>query len=125
MVIESIRQYFNGLLEPNDPAIVRTVGATQYRVGASQEAFKTLGRAEKLQADDGDAPDPAGVAFTAMALHQLGRVEEAKSTLGQLRRLLNDERLAGNDEVKALPEEVGGLIAGTGPPQEGTLDTER
>jgi len=101
--------------EPNDPAILRTLAAAQYRTGVYEEAFKTLKRAEKLRADEGDETDPGDLAFTAMALHQLGRADEAKSTLEQLRASLKDERFVDDNEAKALLAEAEGLIQGTKP----------
>ncbi len=96
--------------EPNDPGILCTVAAAQYRTDAYEEALKSLARTAKLRADEGDEPDPAVPALTAMALHQVARGEEAKSALEQLRGLLKDERFAGNDEAKALLAEAEGLI---------------
>ena len=101
--------------EPNNPIILTTLGAAQYRTGAYEEAFKTLTRAEKLRADEGDEPNPGDLAFTAMSLHQLGRGDEAKAALEQLRTLLKDERFAEDEEVKALLAEAEGLIEGKRP----------
>ena len=98
--------------EPNDPAILDTLGAAQYRTGAYEEALKTLATAEKLLADEGDKADPPALAFKALALHQLGRAGEAKATLEQLRGLLKDEQFAYDPEAKALLAEAEGVIEG-------------
>jgi len=98
--------------EPDDPAILGTLGAAQYRTGAYEDALKTLARAKKLRADPGDQPDPVSIAFTAMAMHQLGLGEEAKAALEQLRGLLKDEESADDPEAKALLGEAEALIAG-------------
>jgi WD40 repeat protein/tRNA A-37 threonylcarbamoyl transferase component Bud32 len=106
--------------ESNDPAILGTLGAAQYRTGVYEEALKTFEKAEKLRANEGGEPDRAAVAFTAMVLHKLGRTEEAKAAVGKVRTLLKDGRLAdaerlADDEAKALLVEAEGLIEGKKP----------
>jgi len=97
--------------EPNDPTIVRVLGAAQYRTGSYNEALKTLKRGEQIRVRRGDEPDPAALPFAAMTLHQLGRGEEAKAALEQLRALLKDERFADDPEAKALLAEAEGLLS--------------
>jgi tetratricopeptide (TPR) repeat protein len=76
--------------EPNDTAILNTLGAAQYRLGSYEDALKTLTKSAKILSDAGEEPNPVNVAFTAMTLHQIGQAEEAKATLGQLRELCKD-----------------------------------
>jgi len=99
--------------EPNEPAVLTTLGAAQYRTDSYEEALKTLTRAEKLRADTGEEQAPAILAFTAMSLHRLGQADKAKATLEQLRGLLKEEGLADDHEAKALLAEAEGLITGT------------
>ena len=100
-------------LEPNNPFILDPRGVAQYRVGAYEDALKTLTSTEKIRTDTDKEPEPANLAFMAMALHQLGRTEEAKAALERLRSLLKkDERLAQVEWVKAFLAEAEKLIEG-------------
>jgi len=80
--------------EPNDPAILSTLGAAQYRLSLYDEALATLTKATRILSDAGEECDPTTVAFMAMSLHRLSRTEQAKSTLEQLRELFEDDQLA-------------------------------
>ena len=84
-------------LEPNDPAILRTLAVAQYRTAVYEEALSTLKKGEKFRVDKTDEPDLAAFALRTMILHQLGRTDEAKSTLDQLHALVKDEDF--DDEV--------------------------
>jgi tetratricopeptide (TPR) repeat protein len=103
-------------LKPNDPPILTTLGAGQYRVGSYEDALKTLTKAEQILSDAEEAPDPWNLAFKAMTLHKLGRVEEAKAALEQLRELTEDWQVGEATEVvqalQALLAEAEKLIAG-------------
>jgi dipeptidyl aminopeptidase/acylaminoacyl peptidase len=99
-------------LEPNDPSIFNLVGAAQYRVGSYEDALKTLTKSEQILSAAGEEPNPANMAFTAMALHQLGRPEQAKVALERLRSLLKDERFAQDEQAKAFLAEAEKLIEG-------------
>jgi WD40 repeat protein len=101
--------------EPNDPAILTTLGAAQYRVGSYEDAFKTLAKSARILTDAGEEPDPANVAFTTMTLHKIGRDEEAKAALEQLRELCKDEQFAEDMDVQGLLAEAEGLIEGKKP----------
>jgi tetratricopeptide (TPR) repeat protein len=118
-------------LEPNDPSIIRTLGVAQYRVGMYEDALKTLTDTEKTRTDTektrtdtdktrtgtdkiltgtDEKPEPANLAFMAMALHKLGRTEEAKAALERLRGLLKDEKFANDQEAQGFLREVEQLI---------------
>ena len=101
-------------LEPNDLNILNTLGVAQYRVGAYEDALVTLTKTDKLRTGTDEKPEPANLAFTAMALHRLGRTEEAKAALERLRTLLKDERFAQDfakdEEAKAYLAEAEKLI---------------
>ena len=99
-------------LEPNDWNILNTLGVAQYRVGQYEDAIVTLTKSDKIRTGTDEKPEPANLAFTAMALHKLGRSEEAKVTLDRLRTLLKDERFAQDEEAKALLAEAEKLIEG-------------
>jgi len=101
--------------EPNDPAILNTLGAAQYRLGSYEDALKTLAQSAKILSDAGEEPDPVNIAFTAMIMYRMGRAEEAKSALEQLRELCKDEQFAEDMEVQELLAEAEGLIEGKKP----------
>jgi tetratricopeptide (TPR) repeat protein len=98
--------------EPNDPAVLTTLGAAQYRLGSYQEALKTLAEAEQVLPAVGGESDPTNVAFKSMALHKIGRIEEAKHAIEQLRELYRDEQFAEDVEVQDLLAEAEKLITG-------------
>jgi len=100
-------------LEPNDPAILDTLGVAQYRSGSYEDALKTLGRSERILSDAaGEEPNPWNLAFEAMTLHKIGRAEESKAALDQLRELCKDEQFAEDMEVQGLLVEAEKLLAG-------------
>jgi WD40 repeat protein/serine/threonine protein kinase len=101
--------------EPNDPTILNTLGAAQYRLGSYEDALKMLARSAKLLSDAEEEPDPANVAFTAMTLGKIGRMEEAKAALEQLRELRKQGRLTSGDmrlQFRGLLAEAERLLAG-------------
>jgi len=103
-------------LKPNDPPILTTLGAGQYRVGSYEEALKTLTKVERILSDGGEDPDLWNLAFKVMTLHKLGRLEEAKAALEQLRELTEDWQVGAAMEVvqalQALLAEAEKLITG-------------
>jgi len=103
-------------LEPNDPPILTTLGAGQYRLGYYEDAVKTLAKAERILSDAGEEPDPWNLAFKAMTLHKIGRTDEAKAALEQLRELTEGWQVGEATEVvQALQDllaEAEKLIAG-------------
>jgi len=99
-------------LEPNDPAILNTLGPSQYRLGSYEDALKTLTTSEQILSSAKEEPDPVNIAFTAMTLHKIGRADEAKNALEKLRELCKDEQFAEDIEVQALLAEAEKLFAG-------------
>jgi WD40 repeat protein len=94
--------------EPNDSAILTTLGAAQYRLAFYEDALKTLTKSAQILSAAGEESDPANLAFTAMTLHRIGRAEEAKAALERLRQLCKDE---GQFVLSEYREEVQGLLA--------------
>jgi WD40 repeat protein/serine/threonine protein kinase len=100
-------------LEPNDPAILNTLAAAQYRLGFYEESLKTLTESARILSDGNEDPDPVNISFKAMTLHKIGHLEESKSVLEQLRELCKQEEgLAWDMEVQALLAEAEKLIEG-------------
>jgi eukaryotic-like serine/threonine-protein kinase len=105
-------------LVPDEPFILKALGAVQCRLGSYKDALKTLAKSAQLHSDLGDKFDPVGVAFRAMALHGIGQIEEAKAALVQLREQLNRTGPGwrwGVPIFEALLPELEGLIEGTEP----------
>jgi WD40 repeat protein/serine/threonine protein kinase len=100
------------VLEPNDPTILNTLAAAQYRVGSYEDALKTLTKSERILSDAGEEPDPWNLAFKAMTLNKIGRMEEAKAALGQLQEMCRQEHLDWDMDVQGLLAEAEALIAG-------------
>jgi WD40 repeat protein/serine/threonine protein kinase len=100
---------------PNDPGILDTLGATQYRTGSYEDALKSLVRSARVLRSPGEEPDPGNVAFTAMALYRIGRSEDAKVALAQLRELCKQEQLVLDLDIQGLLAEAEGLIEGKKP----------
>ena len=98
--------------EPNDPAILTMLGASQYRVGSYDNALETLAVAQQILSEAGEEPDPWNLAFEVMSLHKIGRAEEATAALERLRELCKDEQFAQDLEVQALLAEAEKLLAG-------------
>ena len=98
--------------EPNDTAILTTLGAAKYRLGSYEDALNTLTKADKIRTSTDEESDPTNVVFTAMTLHKLGRVEVAKAALKRLRELCKDEQFTADLEVQGLLAEAEKLIAG-------------
>ena len=99
-------------LEPNDPAILTTLAAAQYRLGSYEDALKTLAKSAKLFSDAEEDPDPWNLAFKAMTLRKIGRAEEAKAALEQLRELCKERPFSEDMELQSLLAEAEGLIEG-------------
>lgn len=89
-------------LEPNEPFTLTTLGIAQYRVGAFEDALKTLTRVDKIWTDANEPHAIDVLAFIAMSLNKLGQTEAAKVALEQLHSLLKDERLTQDGLGKRL-----------------------
>jgi WD40 repeat protein/tRNA A-37 threonylcarbamoyl transferase component Bud32 len=99
-------------IEPNNPAILNTLAAAQYRVGSYEDALKTLAKSEQILSGAGEEPDPWNLAFKAMVLHKISRSEEAKAALRQLRKMCQQEHIKRDMDVQGLLAEAEKLIAG-------------
>ena len=99
-------------LGPNNPDTLTILGMAQYRVGAYQEAIKTLTRAEKVWENMKD-PIDASVAFIAraMAAYKLGQNEHTEAALGRLRDLRKEEPIAYIKQAQAFLDEAEKLFA--------------
>jgi WD40 repeat protein len=80
-------------LEPDNEAILNTLGVAQYRAGQYEKARVTLKRSNRLQGDR----QPADLAFLAMTQHRLNQPEAARATLERLRAVMKDPDIADFD----------------------------
>jgi len=99
-------------LEPNDPPILITLGAGQYRIGSYEDALKTLTMAERILSEGGEDPDPWNLAFTVMTLYKMDHDNEAKAALEQLRELCKGRPFSEDIEIQSLLAEAEELITG-------------
>jgi len=108
---------------PENGAIRDTLGVAQYRVGAYEDALRTLTRADHLivQAEITGRSllsvesrtrgrSPSTVAFHAMTLQQLGRRDEALQRFEQLRTLVQRSLAAGDAQSRAIFHEAEELL---------------
>jgi tRNA A-37 threonylcarbamoyl transferase component Bud32 len=93
-------------LSPDNWAYLNTMGVAQYRNGLYGRAVDTLGRSERMAADD-----PYNVAFISMALFKVGREEEARAELERLEELMKAPLNTENGELQAFLAEARDLAA--------------
>jgi tetratricopeptide (TPR) repeat protein len=101
-------------LDPDTGDYLTTLGVAQYRVGQFQQAVKTLGRSDKLNARHFQGSVPADLAFLAMTHHQLGQ-EEQDHYMKRLREAMNKRRWARDEEAQAFLREAEALLSPTAP----------
>jgi uncharacterized protein HemY len=92
--------------EPKNPPFVNTLGVLQYRNGLYRDAITTLLRSHKANQSSKAGPQPADLAFLAMAHQSLGQASEAQSFLGQLSELLKEDEWKTDDDANALFKEA-------------------
>jgi hypothetical protein len=103
-------------LDPNNSSILTTMGMALYRTGAYEEVLETLSQSMEILRNfalSGQPllrPDPANLAFKAMALHQLGRNEEAQAALVQLRVLCMLKHFSKDKRAQAFLAETKELL---------------
>jgi len=102
-------------LEPNDPAILSTLGAARYRLRSYEDALRILAWSARMLSDAGEEPNPGNLAFKAMTLQKIGRADEAKNALEQLRKLCKDEQFAEDMDAQGLLAEAEKVLAGEQP----------
>ena len=91
--------------DPLNRAFVNTRGVALYRVGRDAEAVEALLESDCLNPTTAD-PEPANLAFLALAQLRLGRIEAAASAYELLDGLMRREANANNPECRALHAEV-------------------
>ena len=95
-------------------AFVNTLGVAEYRAELYAESVKTLERSIVLSAMD--VPDPADLAFIAMAQFRIGKTDEAQASLAQLREVMRNATNAADADNHAFLVEAESLISDEGLP---------
>ena len=96
--------------QPDDSAVVNTLGVLQYRLDQHEEALATLTRSDQHHSKEHDGGIPADVAFIAMAHHQLGHAKDAVAALSRLRAVIQSQDKPDDKEAEALLAEAEALI---------------
>ena len=96
--------------QPEEFALVNTLGVLQYRLGQHEEALATLTRSDQHHSQKHDGGIAADVAFIAMANHELGRESEADVALSRLRALMQSQDESPDNEAQAFLAEAEALI---------------
>jgi serine/threonine protein kinase len=96
--------------QPDEFAVVSTLGALLFRLERYEEALVTLTRSNQHHSQENEASLPADLAFIAMAHHQLGHLEEADAALTRLRASMQSQEELDNNESRALLAEAEALI---------------
>ena len=97
---------------PDDVRLVNVLGALQYRLGYFEEALLTLAQSGLDFRQQPEGPEPACVAFIAMAHHRLGHAAEAQAALERFRNILRQPEIARTAGCQALRAEAERLIGG-------------
>jgi hypothetical protein len=93
-------------LEPNNGAILNTLGVAQYRTGQYEKAQATLTRSNQLD----EYRQPADFAFLAMTQHRLHQEEAARASLERLREVMKDPKITANPENEEFLREAEAVI---------------
>jgi hypothetical protein len=92
--------------DPDNGAILNTLGVAQYRAGHYREAVATLTQSDRLNSSGALGTQPADLAFLALAHHRLDEANEARTVLGRLRALMNKPEHAGTSEARKFLREA-------------------
>jgi tetratricopeptide (TPR) repeat protein len=75
-------------LEPDNADMLNTLGVAHYRAGHYREAVATLTESDRINSEGPSGPQPADLAFRALAHHRLGERDRARADLSRLRALM-------------------------------------
>jgi tetratricopeptide (TPR) repeat protein len=104
-------------LEPENGVFLTTLGAAYYRVGNYEKALDVISRSNRINSLRDKGPDPADLAFLAMAHRQLGHAREAEAGLQLLRERMKDPRWARDSQAPGFLREAEELLAKPRPPR--------
>jgi eukaryotic-like serine/threonine-protein kinase len=93
-------------LEPTNGALLNTLGVAQYRSGHYREAVAALTQSDRLNSASALGPQPADLAFLALAHHRLGEPDQARTALDRLRTLMQKPEHASTSEAQLFLSEA-------------------
>jgi len=95
---------------PWHEGMIRTLGVAQCRAGEWKAALATLDRAAAMRA----RPNPADLAFLAMAHQRLGPRDAALAALEHLRAEMKKPENGNNEALRGFLQEAEAVVAGVG-----------
>jgi Tfp pilus assembly protein PilF len=93
-------------LAPTNGDLLNTLGVAQYRAGHYREAVATLTQSDRINSAGARGPQPADLAFLALAHHRLGEPDQARSALGRLRASMKKPEHASTSEAQMFQSEA-------------------
>ncbi|UCF33560.1 MAG: serine/threonine protein kinase [Phycisphaerales bacterium] len=108
LALEAVKEFLEE--QPDDYAMVNTLGVLQYRLGRYEAALSTLARSNAHYSAEHEGGVPTDIAFMAMAHHKLGNREEALAQLARLKAAMENPEQAAGEDNKALLAEALSLI---------------
>ncbi len=90
-------------------SVLNTLGVTEYRAGNYEDAIATLTRSAQFNSEATGHPDPADLAFLALAHYRLSRTGPALEFLRRLREMMKQPDLAQNPENQDFLREAESL----------------
>jgi tetratricopeptide (TPR) repeat protein len=105
-------------LDPDNSAVLSSLGAAQYRAEHYEEAIGTFARADALTVEAGFGSLPANRAIIAMAHHRLGHSNQAEAALRHARELMGGLEASAHEGNQSFLREAERLIEdrATSPP---------
>jgi tetratricopeptide (TPR) repeat protein len=103
-------------LEPENGHCLNTLGVAHYRAGNYEKALDVLSRSNRINSLRDKGPDPADLAFLAMAHQQLSHTKEAEAELQLLRERMKEPRWAQDAQAPGFLREAEELLARPKPP---------
>ena len=97
-------------LIPRACELLTTLGMAQYRMGKYREAAATLTESIRINAVAPDGPNPANLAFLALAQHYLGQPGHARDALRRLQATVRRPEWASNEEARGVSREAEALL---------------
>jgi tetratricopeptide (TPR) repeat protein len=116
VTLEAVKEFLEE--QPDDYAMVNTLGVLQYRLGRYEAALSTLARSNAHYSAEHEGGVPTDIAFMAMAHHKLGNREETLAQLARLKAAMENPEQAAGEDNKALLAEALSLIEPSAPAAE-------
>jgi tetratricopeptide (TPR) repeat protein len=92
--------------QPENGMFVNSLGVLQYRNGRYRDAIATLLRSHEAHRNSKTGPQPADLAFLAIAHHALGESDKAREYFRQLTSLCEQPAWKSNEEATGFLKEA-------------------